>query len=55
MLAFLVVTIIILASFGLIHWYWNRKRDEQDALDAQSKFYFLFFRISYSERVELLT
>ncbi|RAH58935.1 MFS general substrate transporter [Aspergillus piperis CBS 112811] len=35
MLAFLVCTAILLASMGIIHWHWNRKRDRQDALDAQ--------------------
>ncbi|KAJ5585769.1 MFS general substrate transporter [Penicillium hetheringtonii] len=36
MLAFLVCTGMLLASIGTIHWYWNRKRDRQDALDAQN-------------------
>jgi len=37
MLAFLLFTIFLLASYGLIHKMWNNKRDKQDILDAQSK------------------
>jgi MFS transporter, ACS family, allantoate permease len=37
MLAFLLFTIFLLASYGLIHKMWNNKRDKQDVLDAQSK------------------
>ncbi|KAJ4375339.1 hypothetical protein N0V83_002425 [Neocucurbitaria cava] len=36
MLAFLVFTMILIAVMGIIHWSWNKKRDKQDALDAQS-------------------
>ncbi|OKL55455.1 hypothetical protein UA08_09276 [Talaromyces atroroseus] len=36
MLAFLILTSILIATFGLIHWSWNRKRDRQDELDAQN-------------------
>jgi MFS transporter, ACS family, allantoate permease len=36
MFAFLIFTAILLATMGLIHWSWNKKRDRQDALDAQS-------------------
>ncbi|GKZ27094.1 hypothetical protein AbraIFM66951_008082 [Aspergillus brasiliensis] len=35
MLAFLICTAILIATIGGIHWYWNRQRDRQDALDAQ--------------------
>jgi len=42
MLAFLIFTIILLATIGLIHSLWNSKRDKQDALDAQSEFAPLF-------------
>ncbi|GES60113.1 MFS general substrate transporter [Aspergillus terreus] len=40
MLAFLAFTIILFACFGLLHWYWNYKRDKQDALDSQSQYSF---------------
>ncbi|KAH8782314.1 major facilitator superfamily domain-containing protein [Hyaloscypha sp. PMI_1271] len=36
MLAFLLFTIFLLASYGLIHKMWNNKRDKQDILDAQN-------------------
>lgn len=39
MLAFLVLSLILIGLVGLIHAYWNAKRDKQDALDAQSKFH----------------
>jgi hypothetical protein len=38
MLAFLIFALILLASMGLIQHIWNKKRDRQDALDAQSRF-----------------
>ena len=38
MLAFLLFTMILLASYGLIHKMWNMKRDKQDAIDAQSTY-----------------
>lgn len=38
MLAFLIFTMILIGVMGLIHWSWNKKRDKQDALDAQSRF-----------------
>jgi MFS transporter, ACS family, allantoate permease len=38
MLAFLIFAIILIAALGLIHRSWNRKRDRQDELDAQSEF-----------------
>ncbi len=37
MLAFLIFNAGLLASIGIIHMYWNKKRDKQDALDAQSR------------------
>ncbi|PMD62759.1 MFS general substrate transporter, partial [Hyaloscypha bicolor E] len=36
MLAFLLFTIFLLTSYGLIHKMWNNKRDKQDVLDAQN-------------------
>ncbi|KAJ9157503.1 MFS general substrate transporter [Pleurostoma richardsiae] len=36
MLAFLLFTMVLLASIGLLHAYWNKQRDRQDALDAQN-------------------
>ncbi|KAK5116841.1 hypothetical protein LTR85_009101 [Meristemomyces frigidus] len=36
MLAFLIFTLILLISIGLIHARWNRKRDRQDELDLQN-------------------
>ncbi|KAH8898697.1 MFS general substrate transporter [Thozetella sp. PMI_491] len=36
MLAFLLITMVLLASIGLLHMYWNKQRDRQDALDAQN-------------------
>ncbi|KAF5013229.1 hypothetical protein FDECE_743 [Fusarium decemcellulare] len=36
MLAFLVLTMFLLAAIGLIHKYWNTKRDKQDAIDEQA-------------------
>jgi nitrogen fixation-related uncharacterized protein len=38
MLAFLIFTAILLGCMGLLHTFWNRKRDEQDKVDAQSIF-----------------
>ncbi|RDW87916.1 hypothetical protein BP5796_03610 [Coleophoma crateriformis] len=36
MLAFLIFTCILLGTLGFLHLQWNKKRDEQDALDAQN-------------------
>lgn len=38
MLAFLILCLILLGAIGLIHTHWNRKRDKQDTLDAQSMY-----------------
>ncbi len=37
MLAFLIFCAVLHGSIGLIHLYWNHKRDKQDAADAASK------------------
>lgn len=52
MLAFLVCTGMLLASIGTIHWYWNRKRDRQDALDAQSS-YILPYSLPFSLQINI--
>ncbi|KAF7555689.1 hypothetical protein G7Z17_g2002 [Cylindrodendrum hubeiense] len=36
MLAFLILCFILFGVMGLIHTHWNKKRDRQDALDAQN-------------------
>ncbi|KAI2602046.1 major facilitator superfamily domain-containing protein [Hypoxylon sp. NC1633] len=36
MLAFLILCVVLFASWGIIHRYWNHKRDKQDAIDAQN-------------------
>jgi len=36
MLAFLIFNAVLLASIGITHMIWNKKRDKQDALDAQN-------------------
>lgn len=38
MLAFLILCILLLASMGTLHWYWNRKRDLQDQQDRDSEY-----------------
>jgi hypothetical protein len=40
MLAFLLFTILLLAFTGLLHKFWNKKRDKQEAIDAQSMWLF---------------
>jgi len=37
MFSFILFAAVLLGSMGLIHWYWNKKRDAQDAKDAASK------------------
>jgi ACS family allantoate permease-like MFS transporter len=44
MLAFLLFTIFLFASYGLIHKMWNTKRDKQDALDSQSTYLHSYIR-----------
>ncbi|KAF2642453.1 permease of the major facilitator superfamily [Massarina eburnea CBS 473.64] len=36
MLAFLILTMVLITSMGMIHWLWNKKRDKQAALDMQN-------------------
>lgn len=43
MLAFLVFCIFIIASIGSLHWWWNRRRDQQDELDRRSKYTTILF------------
>lgn len=36
MLSFLVFCIVLLATTGSLHWYWNRQRDLRDEKDRAS-------------------
>jgi ACS family allantoate permease-like MFS transporter len=37
MFCFILFAAVLLGSMGLLHLYWNKKRDAQDAQDAASK------------------
>lgn len=41
MLAFILLTTVLLAALGLTHWRWNHQRDKQEAqtaADQESKY-----------------
>ncbi|KAH7362801.1 major facilitator superfamily domain-containing protein [Plectosphaerella cucumerina] len=52
MLAFLVLCLFLVGAIGSLHWYWNRKRDRQDALDAQNG---VFYETTENEEFADLT
>jgi MFS transporter, ACS family, allantoate permease len=41
MLAFLALTAVLIATMGMIHMLWNKRRDRKDAADPEGQSYLL--------------